>query len=104
MRPVSQRIIKQDPVGVGWQRDRGEEPSTIRTTTLQLLPAVHGWPINLVVYQGSYPVSPVGCLIFRRASHLDAFSAYPCRTSATQRCLWRDNWYTGGPSIPVLSY
>jgi hypothetical protein len=24
--------------------------------------------------------------------------------TATQRCHWRDNWYTGGPSNPVLSY
>ncbi len=23
---------------------------------------------------------------------------------ATQRCHWRDNWYTRGTSIPVLSY
>src|SRR5437762_522120 len=24
--------------------------------------------------------------------------------TATQRCHWRDNWYTGRPSNPVLSY
>src|SRR4029453_15362888 len=23
---------------------------------------------------------------------------------ATQRCLWRDNWYTSGTSTPVLCY
>jgi hypothetical protein len=23
---------------------------------------------------------------------------------ATQRCPWRDNWYTSGASVPVLSY
>ena len=23
---------------------------------------------------------------------------------ATQQCHWRDNWYTRGQSIPVLSY
>ncbi|GAB6259754.1 hypothetical protein PSKAS_52780 [Peribacillus sp. N1] len=23
---------------------------------------------------------------------------------ATQLCLWQDNWYTSGSSIPVLSY
>ena len=91
-------------VGVGKLGDRGGEPSTIRTTWLSALPRVHGWPSNLVVYQGSYPVDPVGCLIFRRASRLDAFSAYPDRTSATRRCRWHDNRYTGGPSIPVLSY
>ena len=61
-------------------------------------------PIKQVVYLRSYPVNPVGNLISRRASHLDAFSAYPYRTSATRRCAWRHNRYTGGPSIPVLSY
>ncbi len=50
------------------------------------------------------PAYAVGNLILERASRLDAFSAYPDRTSATQRCPWQDNWYTGGPSIPVLSY
>jgi len=30
--------------------------------------------------QGSYPLDAVGGLISRPASHLDAFSAYPCRT------------------------
>ena len=38
------------------------------------------------------------------ASRLDAFSASPVRTLATQRCRWRDNWDTRGPAIPVLSY
>ena len=87
---------------------RGEEgeaePSTISNAQLRPLPAFDMRPIDLIVYQGSYPVGPVGNLISRRASRLDAFSAYPCRTSATRRCRWRDNRYTGGPSIPVLSY
>ena len=78
--------------------------STIRNAWLRVLPPVHARPIHLLVWQGSYPVDPVGSLIFRRASRLDAFSAYPYRTSATQRCSWRNNWYTGGPSVPVLSY
>jgi hypothetical protein len=29
---------------------------------------------------GPYPVNPVGDLILKRASRLDAFSGYPCRT------------------------
>jgi len=40
---------------------------------------LHLRPINLVVYQGPYPVNPVGDLILESASHLDAFSAYPNR-------------------------
>jgi len=70
---------------------------------------LHGYPLPRASYQpaglaGALPGYPVGSLIFRRASHLDAFSAYPFRTSATRRCAWRHNRYTGGPSIPVLSY
>ena len=80
------------------------EPSAISTAKLQPSRALHVPPINQLVLLGPYPVDLVGTLIFRRASRLDAFSGYPCRTSATQRCPWRDNWYTGGPSVPVLSY
>ena len=76
----------------------------ISTGQLHRLPCFHLRPINVVVYHGPYLANPVGNLILERASHLDAFSAYPDRTSATQRCSWRNNWYTGGPSIPVLSY
>ncbi len=36
---------------------------------------------------------PLRC--FQRLSHPDV---------ANQRCPWRDNWYTRGPFIPVLSY
>ena len=56
------------------------KPSTISTALLRLSPAFHAPPIEQVVYLRSYPVNPVGNLISRRASHLDAFSAYPCRT------------------------
>jgi len=81
-----------------------DEPSAISTAWLNPSRGVHLPPINQLVSLGPYPVDPVGTLISRRASRLDAFSGYPCRTSATQRCPWRDNWYTGGPSVPVLSY
>ena len=56
---------------------------------------------------------PQGCLILRWVSHLyiDAFSGYPFRTTprstvAGLPCAypWQDSWYTGGSSIPVLSY
>jgi len=43
------------------------------------LPCLHLRPIYLVVYQGPYLVNPVGDLISRQASRLDAFSAYPFR-------------------------
>src|SRR5258708_16797310 len=49
------------------------------TGQLKGLLLFHLRPINLVVYQGPYPVNPVGDLILELASHLDAFSAYPNR-------------------------
>ena len=80
------------------------EPSAISTAPLHPSRGVHARPIDQVVYLGPYSVDPMGILISGRASRLDAFSGYPCRTSATRRCPWRDNRYTGGPSVPVLSY
>ena len=56
------------------------KPSTISTAQLRRLPDFHMPPIKQVVSLRSYPVDPVGNLILRRASHLDAFSAYPNRT------------------------
>ena len=56
------------------------KPSTVSTAQLHPSPDFHMPPIKQVVYLRSYPVNPVGNLISRRASHLDAFSAYPCRT------------------------
>ena len=56
------------------------KPSTISTAQLHPSPDFHMRPIEQVVYLRSYPVKPVGNLISRRASHLDAFSAYPDRT------------------------
>ena len=35
---------------------------------------------------------------------LRCFQRLSNRHMATQRCLWRDNWYTSGASNPVLSY
>ena len=56
------------------------KPSTVSTAQLHPSPDFHMRPIEQVVSLRSYPVDPVGNLISRRASHLDAFSAYPNRT------------------------
>ena len=60
-------------------------PRPISTGRLNTSPCVHLRPINLVVFQGPYPVNPVGDLISRKFSRLDAFSAYPFRRSPTSR-------------------
>ena len=52
----------------------------ISTGKLHALPHFHLRPINPVVYWGPYQVNPVGDLILKQASRLDAFSGYPFRT------------------------
>ena len=64
-------------------------PRPISTGRLNALLRLHLRPINVVVYHGPYQVNPVGDLILERASHLDAFSAYPFRRSPTSRALGR---------------
>ncbi len=56
------------------------KPSVISTAQLNPLPDLHMPPIKQVVFLRPYPVNPVGDLILRRVSRLDAFSAYPVRT------------------------
>src|SRR5512144_3032026 len=63
-----------------WPAAEEVKPSTISTAQLHPSPDFHMPPIEQVVSLRSYPVDPVGNLISRRASHLDAFSAYPDRT------------------------
>ena len=71
---------------------------TISTSRLHSLRNFHLKPINLVVSEGS------------KSSHLGGGFALRCfqRLSfpniATQRCRGRDNWYTRGWFIPILSY
>ena len=79
-------------------------PRPISTARLHALLRFDLRPINHVIFVGSYLVNPVGELIFRWASNLDAFSFYPLRTQLPGICYWRNNPYTGGPSVPVLSY
>ena len=47
----------------------------ISTSQLNVLPRLHLWPIDEVVYLGSQ-----GYLVLRGASRLDAFSGYPVRS------------------------
>ena len=64
---------------------------------------LHSRPINLIFFEVSYKIA-------LERSHLKAGFTLRCfqRLSfpdvATQLYPWRDNWYTIGPSTPVLSY
>src|SRR6187200_981998 len=78
------RVVDVDdhdlPATDPWSVAEEVKPSTVSTAQLHPSPDFHMRPIKQVVSLRSYPVDPVGNLISRRASHLDAFSAYPDRT------------------------
>ena len=71
----------------------------IRIGKLNALPRFHIRPIDVVVYHGSSGRPrleggfPLRCIQRLSRPHI-----------ATRRCRWRDNRYTRGASIPVLSY
>ncbi len=72
--------VLPETASVPWTVLKKVKPSTISTAQLHPSRGFHMPPIKQVVSLRSYPVDPVGNLISRRASHLDAFSAYPDRT------------------------
>ncbi len=76
----SMDLITILPATDPWSVAEEVKPSTVSTAQLHPSPDFHMRPIKQVVSLRSYPVDPVGNLISRRASHLDAFSAYPDRT------------------------
>ena len=60
--------------------------SAVSTGPLRRSPALHARPIDLVFFQEPMSLEGTGDLIWRRVSRLYAFSVYPGRTLATQRC------------------
>ncbi len=87
---------------------RSQAARPISTAWLKALQPFHLRPINLVVYQGPSVPHPLlgaggkprlgGGLALRCIQRL----SFP--DTAIQRCSWRNNWDTGGPSPQVLSY
>ena len=71
----------------------------ISSSNLHALPRSQRCPIYLLVFQGS-----VRNLILVASFTLRCFQRLSHPYIATQRCSWRNNWYTSGMSIPVLSY
>jgi hypothetical protein len=80
-------------------RVRDQADRAIRTGRLNALLRFHPRPINVVVFHGSHARPgfeggfPLRCIQRLSRPHI-----------ATRRCRWRDNRYTRGASIPVLSY
>ena len=81
----------------------GLNPRSISISQLNISLCFHLQPINQVVFLGSY-------FIKNGKTHLEVGFPLRCfqRLSipyiATLHCHWRDNRYTRGRSIPVLSY
>ena len=79
----------------------------ISTGRLSPLPGLHLRPIDPVVHWGPSTAPPGGAV--RRPGlgggfPLRCLQRLPFPDVANQRCPWRDNWRTRGPSVPVLSY
>ena len=88
----------------GSRRKNDQAARAISIGQLNALPRLHLRPIDVVVFDG-----PSGGLRPGRPSlevrfPLRCFQRLSNPHTATQRCHWRDNWYTGGASNPVLSY
>src|SRR2546429_3121010 len=79
-------------------------PRPISTSQLNLLPGLHFWPINPLVWVGALPPSRGGRPHLEAGFPLRCFQRLSLPNVANQPCPWRDNWHTRGSSVPVLSY
>ena len=70
----------------------------ISTSRLNGSPHLHLRPINLIVSE-EFMIPNLGV-----GFALRCFQRLSLPHLATQRCPWRDNWYTRGASSPILSY
>ena len=71
---------------------------------LNALRRLHLRPIDVVVFDGPSGGLRPGKPSLEVRFPLRCFQRLSNPHTATQRCHWRDNWYTGGASNPVLSY
>ena len=95
------------PLGGIPNRSRRESMrSSVRLLVPVRLESCNSYTSGLSTSWSSRSLRPkrTGDLILRRVSRLYAFSVYPGRTLATQRCPKRDNWHTRGSSFSILSY
>ncbi len=89
----------------GFEKKKNDQAArAISIGQLNALRRLHLRPIDVVVFDG-----PSGGLCPGKPSlevrfPLRCFQRLSNPHTATQRCHWRDNWYTGGASNPVLSY
>ncbi len=82
----------------------GQAARLISIARLNTLLCVHLRPIYLVISQEPSGGLCHGIPHLGGGFPLRCFQRLSLPNIATQRCPWRDNWYTSGSSIPVLSY
>ena len=78
-------------------------PRPISDSQLHVLPHFHLCPIYLVVFKGSYWITP-GISYLKGGFTLRCLQRLSLPNLATLLCHWYDNRYTRGQSTPVLSY
>jgi hypothetical protein len=82
----------------------GQATRAISTARLHVLPRVHLPPIDVVVCYGPSETRRSGSVHLGGGFPLRCFQRLSLPDVATRRCPWRNNRYTSGRSIPVLSY
>ena len=89
-----------------WDREEKNDQAAraISIGQLNALRRLHLRPIDVVVFDGPSGGLRPGKPSLEVRFPLRCFQRLSNPHTATQRCHWRDNWYTGGASNPVLSY
>ena len=86
------------------ETDCGQASRAISTARLHMLPCFHLPPINVIVSHGPSGDLRPGSAHLGVGFPLRCFQRLSLPNVATRRCPWRNNRYTRGWSIPVLSY
>jgi len=89
---------------VSREKGNGQAARLISTSKLRMLPPLHIWPIDLVIFQEPLEVLRPGKPHLGECFTLRCLQRFSRPDIATRRCRWRDNRYTRGPFNPVLSY
>ena len=82
----------------------GQASRQISIGKLNVSPRLHIRPINLVIFQVPLEALRPGRSHLVEGFTLRCLQRFSLPDVATRRYRWRDNRYTRGPSIPVLSY
>src|SRR5438270_13891864 len=82
----------------------GQASRLISIGKLNASPRLHTRPIDLVIFQEPLEALRPGRSHLVEGFTLRCLQRFSLPDVATRRCRWRDNRYTRGPSIPVLSY